>query len=264
MVHAAVPRRADDRRGVDLLAAGLAARPTSAASASTSSGTWAGCTTPCATWRNEPDLPPLPPRPAHLQHALRLHRELRPAALARRGGARQGLAARPRCPATSGSASPTCARSTPTCAPTRARSCCSWAASSASGTSGTSTRCSTGTCSNYPLHQGLQHLVRDLNRALPRARPRCTSWISTGRASNGSTATTRQQSRALLPAQGRRRRVRGRRGSTSPRCRATATASACPGRAATAKCSTPTRQIYGGSNVGNGDRSLEADDAAPG
>ena len=41
-----VPRRPDHRRGVDRLANGLAARPVSAGSVSTSSGTWAGCTTP--------------------------------------------------------------------------------------------------------------------------------------------------------------------------------------------------------------------------
>ena len=41
-----------------------------------------------------PGPPQVPPQRADLPHALRLHRELRPAALARRGGARQGLAAR--------------------------------------------------------------------------------------------------------------------------------------------------------------------------
>ena len=38
-------RHADDRRGIDRLADGVAARRISAASASASSGTWAGCTT---------------------------------------------------------------------------------------------------------------------------------------------------------------------------------------------------------------------------
>ena len=41
-----------------------------------------------------PDLPPLPPPRADLRADLRVHRELHPAALARRGRARQGLAAR--------------------------------------------------------------------------------------------------------------------------------------------------------------------------
>ena len=42
--------------------------------------------------RARPDLPPLPPPRADLQPRLRVHGELHPAALARRGRARQGLA----------------------------------------------------------------------------------------------------------------------------------------------------------------------------
>ena len=49
-----------------------------------------------------------------------------------------------------GSSSPTCAATTPSCARCRARSSCSWAASSARATSGTTTRASTGTCSTIP------------------------------------------------------------------------------------------------------------------
>ena len=60
--------------------------------------------------RARPRPPPLPPRPAHLQPDLRLLGELRAAALPRRGRARQGLAARRRCPATTGSSAPICAR----------------------------------------------------------------------------------------------------------------------------------------------------------
>ena len=48
--------------------------------------------------------------------------ELRAAAVARRGGVRQGLAASPRCPATAGSSSPTCACCSAGCGRTRARS----------------------------------------------------------------------------------------------------------------------------------------------
>ena len=57
----------------------------------------------------------------------------------------------------------TCARSTRSCTRIPARSCCSWAASSASGASGTARPASTGRCSTQPLHAGLQQLVRDLN-----------------------------------------------------------------------------------------------------
>ena len=96
------------------------------------------------------DLPAVPPRPDDVLADLRLHRELRAAALARRGRARQGLAARARCPATAGSSWPTCAPSTPTCGPTRASSCCSWASSSARSRSGPRPRRSTGGCSTRP------------------------------------------------------------------------------------------------------------------
>ncbi len=44
-------RHHDDRRGIDRLARRVAARPMPAASASASSGTWAGCTTRWTIWR---------------------------------------------------------------------------------------------------------------------------------------------------------------------------------------------------------------------
>ena len=47
-------RRRDDRRGVDVVAGRHPRRPTSAASASASSGTWAGCTTRSTTSSHEP------------------------------------------------------------------------------------------------------------------------------------------------------------------------------------------------------------------
>ena len=58
----------------------------------------------------------------------------------------KGVAAWRRCPATTGRSSPTCACCSATCTRSRARSCCSWAAKSASGTNGTTTAASTGTC----------------------------------------------------------------------------------------------------------------------
>ena len=48
------PRRDDDRRGVDVVAEGEPARSTTAASASATSGTWAGCTTRSATSATTP------------------------------------------------------------------------------------------------------------------------------------------------------------------------------------------------------------------
>ena len=41
-----------------------------------------------------PGVPQVSPQPADLPHAVRVHRELRPALVARRGGPRQGVAAR--------------------------------------------------------------------------------------------------------------------------------------------------------------------------
>ena len=57
-------------------------------------------------------------------------RELRPAAVPRRGRARQGLAARQDARRPLAAARQPAGAATPTCGPTRARSCCSWAASS--------------------------------------------------------------------------------------------------------------------------------------
>ncbi len=48
--RAALPRRRADRRGSTAWP-GVTRRPTRAGSASTTSGTWAGCTTRCTTWR---------------------------------------------------------------------------------------------------------------------------------------------------------------------------------------------------------------------
>ena len=99
-------------------------------------------------FQQRPDPPLLPPRPAHLRPPLRVHRELRPAALARRGRPRQGLAAledarRPAAPARE----PARALRA-TCGRIRARSCCSWAARSPRSRSGAPTGASTGTCSS--------------------------------------------------------------------------------------------------------------------
>ena len=115
-------------------------------------------------FQREPDPPPLPPPPADVLAHVRVQRELRPAALARRGRARQGLAARRRCRATAGSSSRTCARSTRTCGRTPARSCSSWAASSRRSGSGTHDRSLDWHLLEQPEHAGVQSLVRDLNR----------------------------------------------------------------------------------------------------
>ena len=101
---------------------------------------------------------------ADLLAGLRLQRELHPAALARRGRPRQAGPARQDAgrPLAEVRQPPAAARRTSGRTP--ARSCCSWAASSASGASGTTTRASTGTSCSGDDHQGIQHLVEDLNR----------------------------------------------------------------------------------------------------
>ena len=94
VAHATQPGRADDGGGVDRVAGRLAADLTSAASASTSSGTWAGCTTRSITSSATRSTARFHHHAAHVRPDLRVLRELRPAALARRGRAREGLAAR--------------------------------------------------------------------------------------------------------------------------------------------------------------------------
>ncbi len=88
------PGAIDDRRGVDRVARRVAARSTTAASASTSSGTWAGCTTRCATSHEDPMHRAPPPRRSRSRLMYAFRESVRAAAVARRGRARQGLAAR--------------------------------------------------------------------------------------------------------------------------------------------------------------------------
>ena len=92
------------------MAEGHPPRRTTAASASPTSGTWAGCTT---RWllRARPGAPQVaPPRP-HVRAAVRVHRAVR-AAVSHDEVVHGKGACSTRCPATSGSASPTCGRCT--------------------------------------------------------------------------------------------------------------------------------------------------------
>ena len=106
-VAPAIPGRADDRRRIDRLDRRLAAdvprRP--------------GLLAQVEHGLDErhprvhaqgADPPQVPSRRADVLADLRLHRKLLPAAVARRSGPRQRLAARTRCPATCGRSSPTC------------------------------------------------------------------------------------------------------------------------------------------------------------
>ena len=94
------PRRDHDRRGVDVVARGHRARSPTAASASTSSGTSGGCTTPSTTSHKDPVHRRWHHDAADVPVGVRRHGAVRAPALARRGRAREGLAARRRWPAT--------------------------------------------------------------------------------------------------------------------------------------------------------------------
>ena len=140
--------------------------------------------------RQGPGLPPLGAPAPDVLDALRLQRELRPAVLARRGRARQGLADDEGAGRRLAEGRDAARALHVTCTCTPARSCCSWAASSASGASGTTTTSLDWHLLRRPLHAGLQRFVADLNR-LYRAEPALHELRLRRRAaSSGSTATT--------------------------------------------------------------------------
>ena len=160
----------------------------------------------------DPAVPQVGAERDHVLDAVRLHRELHPAVLARRGRPRQAIDARQdagrrvaegREPARAVRAS---------CTRTPARSCSSWATSSASGASGTTrasldwdlldaVRCTRACCT----------LVRDLNRIYT-GEPALSSATTICRASSGSTAAiTRTASIAFLRRGAERRRSSCRR-----------------------------------------------------
>ena len=183
-----------------------------------------------------PGPPQVPPQRAHLPHALRLHRELRPAAVARRGRARQGLAARQdagrrlaevRQPAPAARLPVDAAgqeaalhgrrvrpvarvepRDEPRLAPAR-----------------------------RPRARRPAALGARPEHALPRRARACTSSTAMPRGFEWIDCHDADQSTLTFLRRGRRRR-RGRASSpaTSPRCRATTTASACRAAATGASC----------------------------
>ena len=174
-----------------------------------------------------PRVPPLPPPRADLRLVYAYTRALHPAALARRGRARQGLAAHTRCRATAGRSSRTCARCTRTCGRTPARSCCSWARSSPRSAEWNHERRSTGTCSRTPDHVGMQRLVARPQPHLQATSRRCGARLRPARASVGSRPTTPTTTSSRSPAVERRRRASSCASRTFRPCRATTTDSAC-------------------------------------
>ena len=155
-----------------------------------------------------------------------------------------------RCRAMNGRSSRISGCFTPGCTGIRAKSCSSWAASSARGANGITIAGSIGSCCNLPRHDGLRRLVQHLNYVY-KNEPALWElddtyegfeWIDFHDADNSVVAFLRR-SRA-----GRGDRFCGQRDAggasrLSPR--------ACLARVSTARSSTPTRETYGGSNVGN-------------
>ncbi len=221
------------RRGVDRVADGVAADLRWAASASASSGTWAGCTTRSTTSATTRSTARYHHDELTFRGAVRLHRELRAAALARRGRARQGLAARARCPATSGRSSPTCAlllrlhvRAAGQEAALHGRR------ARPVGRVEPRRRASTGTCSSTPAHAG--HAAAgsaDLNRAYRERAGAARARLRPGRLRVGRRLRQRRE-RARVPAPAPRRprrRAGGVQLHAGPAAAATASASRRPG-----------------------------------
>ena len=83
-----------------------------------------------------------------------------------------------RCPATIGRSSPPCAPITASCGAIPARSCCSWDRNSRSGANGRENVSLDWHLLDAPAHQGVQTLVRDLNRPITTNSARCTRVIA--------------------------------------------------------------------------------------
>ena len=92
------------------------------------------------------DLPQVPSRPPHVLDLVRVYRELRAAALARRSRPRQGLADRQDAGRHVAAVRQPASALRLHVGASRARSSCSWAANSGSAANGRTRRSSTGTC----------------------------------------------------------------------------------------------------------------------
>ena len=126
--------------------------------------------------RARPDPPQVPPQRADLPHALRLHTRTSSCRCPTTRWCTARARCWARCPATTGRSSPTCGCCTATCTRSPARSCCSWAASSASGASGTTTRSlRLAPAASTRRTRGMQRWVRRPEPRSTAASRRCTS-----------------------------------------------------------------------------------------
>ena len=133
---------------------------------------------------------------------------------------------------------PACARSSRTGSHIQARSCCSWAASSASSSSGITMTASTGICrSSIRCTRRCSSTAARSTSSTATTR-RSGRSTSTGMASSGSIATTTRTASSPSSARRRTRPTTSSPSATSRRRSATITASACRRRAVTSRCST--------------------------
>ena len=165
-----------------------------------------------------------------------LHRELHPAVLARRGRARQRRAARQDAGRRVAEVRDAAHAVRLHVRASRARSCCSWAASSASGASGTTIAASTGTCSTIRRTPALRRYVQDLNWHYQAEPALHEVRLRSGRLPLDRLQRQREQRR--LDRALRARSPRFRRDGLQLHAGAArrTTGSACPSRAATPSC----------------------------
>ncbi len=127
---------------------------------------------------HEPIHRAYPSRRHDVRPALRLLGKIHPAALPRRGRARQRLAARKDAGRSLADVSPTCALISASCGRIRARSFCSWACEIGQEREWNHDTELDWPLLDDPMHAGMQRLVRDLNRLYRRravaASARCT------------------------------------------------------------------------------------------
>ncbi len=159
-----------DRRGIDGVAGRDDGRCARAGSGFTFKWNMGWMHDTLAVLRARSRASALPPGPAHLRDALRVQRALHHAAVARRGRARQGLAAQQDAGRRVAEVREPAHAARVHVHAARARSCCSWAPSSRRGPSGITTRASTGTCCGRSAAREVPAtIVARARAALPRA-----------------------------------------------------------------------------------------------